>query len=259
LLRSFENLTIFNFDNVPGNLFRGVKFGSTNTNTANSIRGAITIALPSQGNRRITSLLRWRGAERQKLFQEAELFLSNVPLTNDYFPKVNSVMEALYGDIEKLPKLGELGTRKPSEFPLFVPASPRYFIPALKNPVDRNSQHTLYFKNQKDRDKAYLLINSSLMYWWWRVRDGGMTLSQETLLTLPMPDFCIDYDLVNLLELSEVENKVYKKNAGASRENVKHPQDLIQKLNQLIIPEYADRLLESHSNSEFNQLKFLRH
>jgi hypothetical protein len=58
ILNKFDNLTIFNFDNVPANIFRGVKFGSKNTNRANSIRVAITIALPGQGKRRITSLLR---------------------------------------------------------------------------------------------------------------------------------------------------------------------------------------------------------
>ena len=41
LLEYYENLTIFTFDNVPANMFKGIKFGSKNSNQANSIRAAI--------------------------------------------------------------------------------------------------------------------------------------------------------------------------------------------------------------------------
>nr|CRZ19172.1 DNA methyltransferase M.AluBI [Cellulosimicrobium cellulans] len=257
LLRSYSNLEILCFDNIPGNLFRGVKFGSRNSNTANSIRAAITVALPQPGVPSITSLMRWKGTERQRLFAEVERFKSHVPLTAEFFPKVSTVFEDLYRWTVELPRLGSLCQRTETEFPLHVPSAPRYFIPALKSPVARSSQRTLYFPNSAARDRAYLLINSSLMYWWWRVRDGGMTLSQETLLSMPLPDFAVRDDLVTRLELSEETNKVYKLNAGVSQENVKHSPELIADLNAHIVPIHAAPLLLTHLNSEFAQFEYL--
>ena len=92
------------------------------------------------------------------------------------------------------------------------------------------------------------------MYWWWRVRDGGMTLSLETLMSLPLPKFKIDTKLIAELEKSEKTNKVYKQNAGAAQENVKHPKILISKLNHAIIPKHAKLLVRLHENSEFTRL-----
>lgn len=99
-----------------------------------------------------------------------------------------------------------------------------------------------------------MLINSSLLYWWWRVRDGGMTLSLETLMSLPLPVFQIDLNIISELEKSERISKVYKQNAGAKQENVKHPKPLINKLNRIVTPEFAALLSALHDNSEFKAI-----
>jgi hypothetical protein len=226
---------------VPANIFRGIKFGSKNTNRANSIRVAITIALPGQGKQRITSLLRWRSAERDFMFKNIEKFLTDVRLTNKYFPKVSKQYKALYTNVTKNKRLGDIVTFDKTKFKLYVPSSPRYFIVALKKPVKRTSLKLIYFRNEKDRDYAYLLINSSFTYWWWRVRDGGMTLSLETLLSVPLLDFSLT-------------NKVYKQNAGEAQENVKHSLALLTKLNELVNREYSRILTQLHENSEFTRL-----
>ena len=132
--------------------------------------------------------------------------------------------------------------------------APLYFIPALKKPAKRASQKVLYFPNEENRDYAYMAINSSLLYWWWRVRDGGMTLSLETLLSLPLPEFKINKKIIADLEKSEKTSKVYKQNAGAAQENVKHPKALIDRLNHAVIPEYAKLLSSLHENSELTRL-----
>ena len=254
LLDKFKNLTIFNFDNVPANIFKGVKFGSKNTNRANSIRVAITIALPGKGKRRITSLLRWRSAERDFMFKNIEKFLSDVPLTKEYFPKVSKQYKSLYINVTKNKRIGDIVTFDKTKFKLYVPSSPRYFIVALKKPVKRTSLKLIYFRNEKDRDYAYLLINSSFTYWWWRVRDGGMTLSLETLLSVPLLEFSLNKKIINALEKSELTNKVYKQNAGEAQENVKHSQALLIKLNDLVYREDSKILSQLHENSEFTRL-----
>jgi hypothetical protein len=254
LLDKFSNLTIFNFDNVPANIFKGIKFGSKNTNKANSIRVSISIAIPGEGKKRITCLLRWRSSEREFLFANIESFLSEVDLTKDFFPKVSKHYESLYNDVSKNESLSKLVSSKKTIFTLYIPSSPRYFIVALKKRVKRGSIKQLYFRSEKDRDYAYLLINSSFSYWWWRLRDGGMTLSLETILSIPLLDFKLDKDLIQELEESEITNKVFKKNAGVKQYNVKHSQKLQLKLNKKLLPNYANLLSQLHENSEFTRL-----
>ena len=254
LLQNYSNLKIFTFDNVPANIFKGIKFGSTNSNQSNSIRAAIVVAMPGKGKPQITSLLRWRSTERKFLFKNIEEFLSDVVLTEQFFPKVSSDYKELYNKISSRSTLKELCVSKRTKFALHVPSAPRYFIPALKKPVKRASQKVLYFATEEDRNYAYMVINSSLLYWWWRVRDGGMTLSLETLTSLPLPEFKINKKIVLDLENSEKTSKVYKQNAGAAQENVKHPKSLIDKLNQAVIPEYAILLGRLHENSELTRL-----
>jgi hypothetical protein len=254
LLSKFSSLKIYAFDNIPGNIFYGVKFGSSNTNTANSIRAAIMVARKDGNARKITSLLRWKTSERKVMFSRLSDFLSEAPLTEDGFPKVSSVFQGLYKDLLNKPTLGELLSNAATEHVLYVPAAPRYFISALKSSVDRASMKTLYFRSEDDLNCAYLLLNSSLMYWWWRVRDGGMTLALETIKTLPVPRFQVMPGLVAKLERSETSNKVYKMNAGALHENVKHDLSLVSELNDLVAPQFSKRLLKTHENSELVQL-----
>jgi hypothetical protein len=254
LLSHFKNLTIFTFDNVPANIFKGIKFGSKNSNQANSMRAAIMIALPGVGKPRITSLIRWRSNERSELFSHAEEFLSDVTLTKEFFPKVSKDLKKLYQSTRKNQTLFSLLSGHKTDFPLYIPSAPRYFIPALKSPVKRTSLKVLYFRNNRDRDRAYMLINSSFAYWWWRVRDGGMTLSLETLNSLPLLDFPVSKKLVAALEASELTSKVYKQNAGAPQENVKHAKSLISELNRAIVPDFADVLGGLHDNSEVTKL-----
>ena len=250
LLNNYNKITIFNFDNVPANIFRGIKFGSKNSNTANSIRAAITVAQPGRGKRQITSLLRWRSHEREDLFRQAPRHLSSVEFSEVFFPKVSKRFEPLYSQVCQLPRLGGTISRTETPYSLFVPSSPRYFISALKKPVKRASQHEIFFNSAKDRDIAYLLLNSSFMYWWWRVRDGGMTLSLETILSCPLLEFKLNESLIRRLEESETKNKVYKQNAGAAQENVKHPKTLISALNKVVIPQFASLLGDIHENSD---------
>lgn len=200
--------------------------------------------------------MRWRSHERDYLFRHATRHLSSVELTEAFFPKVSKRFEEIYFDVCKLPRLGEKISKTPTEFSLFVPSSPRYFISALKSPVKRASQHEVFFSSSYDRDTAYLLMNSSLMYWWWRVRDGGMTLSQETIHSLPVPEFQLRKKLIADLVNSEKKNKVYKQNAGAAQENVKHPIELVQRLNSLVSPQHASLLIQVHRNSDIDQHVF---
>jgi tRNA1(Val) A37 N6-methylase TrmN6 len=251
LLKKYADLTIYCFDNVPDSIFKGVKFGSTNTNHANSVRAAIMIAGSNVKGHKITSLLRWQTAERAKMLDNLDVFLSDVTLTTKFFPKVSRFFEDYYNSLNLHKTLSRILSSQPSKYALYVPSSPRYFISALKKPVKRASIKTLYFNNEQDLNKAYILINSSHTYWWWRVKDGGMTLSQETLDSIPIIDFVPDKNLISALEQSEQENKVYKLNAGSYQENIKHPIELIDKITSILNNYKILSLCHKNSEMEF--------
>lgn len=254
ILKGHKALDVYCFDNVPDNIFSGFKFGSLNTNTANSTRAGVIVARNASTVRhRITPLLRWRSYERAHMFALASQFLTKVSFSETVFPKVGKELISLYQEVQTFErKLGDLLSERESGYSLQVPTTPRYFISANKRPVCRTSFRVLYFHSANDRDIAYILLNSSYMYWWWRVHDGGMTISEKTLLDLPIPtDFDNDrmHGLVDELERSERSSKVIKMNAGKAIENIKHPQELVLSLTKLLFPDYAQYLSKTHSNS----------
>ena len=253
LLDNFTGLDVYCFDNVPDNIFRGIKFGSKNTNTANSTRAGIIVAKQG-GNKqvfRITPLLRWRVKERQKLLASLDDYLVCIEPREDMFPKLQKELLPLYESSRKQGKiLAHLVSQQPTPHKLLVPSTPRYFISALKSEVERSSFKTLYFYSEREMNIAYILLNSSYMYWWWRVNDGGMTLSEKTLLTLPvMNDISVSKNLLTRIELSEKTNRVVKRNAGKDNENVKHNPSLVKEITSGLFPRFASALELVHNNS----------
>ncbi len=253
LMKNYHDMSIYCFDNVPDNIFRGIKFGSHNTNKVNSTRAGIMVAKQGDHARsfKITPLLRWRVRDRQKLLDSIDNFLVEITPKEDIFPKLQKDLLPLYEFTKKQHKmLAHLISKRPTPYRLMVPSTPRYFISALKKPVERSSFRTLYFYNERERDIAYLLLNSSYMYWWWRVNDGGMTISEKTLLSLPVLDHMrVDENLLSRIEHSETTNRVVKKNAGKDNENVKHDPLLITEINRKLFPRFASALGTLHSNS----------
>ncbi len=253
LLNNFSDIDVYCFDNVPDNIFRGIKFGSKNTNKANSTRAGIIVARQNNTKQvfRITPLLRWRVKERQKLLTSVDDYLVQIEPREDIFPKLQKELLPLYAFAKKQGKiLAHLVSQRPTQYRLIVPSTPRYFISALKISVERSSFKTLYFYSERERDIAYLLLNSSYMYWWWRINDGGMTISEKTLLTLPIIDeILIDKNLLSKIEQSEKTNIVIKRNAGKDNENVKHDPLLVKEINKCLFPRFANALETLHSNS----------
>lgn len=253
LLSNYNKIDVYCFDNVPDNIFRGIKFGSKNSNTANSTRAGIIVARQN-GNKktfRITPLLRWRVKERQRLLDTVDDFLVEVKPREDVFPKLQKGLVPLYDFAKQQNKmLAHLVSPRQTTFRLIIPTTPRYFISALKSEVERTSLKTLYFYTEKEMNIAYLLLNSSYMYWWWRVNDGGMTISEKTLMSLPViSDIQISKNLIARIEQSERTNRVVKRNAGKDNENVKHDPLLIREITNYLLPNYASALELVHNNS----------
>jgi predicted RNA methylase len=260
LVRRFEAMDIYCFDNVPDNVFRGVKFGSQNTNRVNSTRAAVLVARVGSSDaprrHRITPLLRWRSHERDELFASADDFLADLqPDELRAFPKVSSALVPLHrAMVACATTIGDLTVPGPSAYPLDVPVTPRYFLSAVKRVLDRGHAHRLFFATAADRDRAYVVLNSSLAYWWWRVYEGGITVSKSILASVPVPPLSHLGELVAALEVSEGENVVVKRNAGRPNENVKHPWRLLRELNRAVAPDFVDALLATHANSHVSPI-----
>lgn len=258
LLERYATLDIYCFDNIPDSIFKGVKFGTTNTNTANSTRASVIVATQSGTERRaITPLLRWGSAERSAMFAHADKFLHKAPFSEAVFPKTTASLSSFYRqvhDADAWEPLDRYLVPGPTDYALVVPSTPRYFTSAVKRPLNRSSFHTLYFASQEDRDRAYPYLNSSMLYWWWRVHDGGMTLSSHTVRSLPLPRrLRMEPSLVAALETSEQRNLVVKKNAGKDNENVRHPADLVDQLNRHYFgDDVAEELSRVHANSHLS-------
>jgi hypothetical protein len=262
LVRRLESMDVYCFDNVPDNVFRGVKFGSQNSNRVNSTRAAVLVGLtgdvaaaaPAPRRHRITPLLRWRAHERAELFAAADDFLADLQADEDRaFPKVGAALVPLHrAMLECDTTIRDLTASEPTAYPLDVPVTPRYFLSAVKRVLDRGHVHRLYFRDAETRDRAAIVLNSSLAYWWWRAYEGGITVSRTILLSVPVPISAADPALVTALEASEADNVVVKRNAGRPNENVKHPWRLLRMLNQAVAPDDVDALLATHANSHLS-------
>jgi hypothetical protein len=227
------------FDNVPDTVFRGYKYGSTNTSKTNFVRAAITTSAPGEAGWRVTPILRWTARSRTRLWREARSDL--LPLRTGpagEWVKLMRGTEAVWEHLAAANRtLTDLISFTPTPHQLTVAATPRYYISASRRQLDRGSKHTLYFRTERDQDLAYLLLNSSLPYWWWRSLEGGITLSLRTLRSLPIPSGLVpDRGLMERLEASERSDLVTKLNAGRLNENVRRPRDLVNAIDRHVLP-----------------------
>jgi hypothetical protein len=131
---------------------------------------------------------------------------------------------------------------KKSNYPIYITNSPRYFITASSKKLDRSGQIEIFMKDEDSYNKAFIMLNSSYLYWWWRTCDSSLSLTKRTLLSLPWINFEYNYEIIEKIKISELNNKVYKKNAGKLQENIKHPKELVMSLNSLFISENLIKL-----------------
>lgn len=243
---------VYVFDNVPDTLFRGYKFGSSNTSKTNFVRAAITVCAPNADSWRITPIIRWKTAVRATMFEQCPRLLA--PLRhgrNGEWAKLSPGQAKIWDSLvnERL-TLSDLVVKGPTSFSLDVATTPRYFISAAFRMLDRTTKVTLYFASAADRDRAAVVLNSSIPYLWWRALDGGVTLPRRVLMSVPMPEIPNVGRLISALRRSEQENVVVKLNAGRSNENIKHPQWLVDQINEIVIPGGED-LDVLYSNNMF--------
>lgn len=238
---------IVSFDNVPGNIFAGRKFGIFNTNTSNSVRAAITVVENTENLKgfRTSHFIRFKNIERQKLLNKKTLesFLNDeYQIVSSHKPmyfKCNNTLSKVYKIWEgkSTAHLSDY-VNETGQYLLSMPNTCRYVTVASSKELKRSGQIILHFVDKDVYNFVYCLINSSFAYWYWRLYDGGITYQKGLLLSIPIFfDLLTDEnkkffaDTAN--EMKNLENSciVTKSNVGV-QENLKFPKKYRDKINQ---------------------------
>lgn len=228
------------FDNVPGNIFCGRKHGIFNTNTANSVRAAISVFNKNDKEKgyRVTPLIRFKNIERNNVLNHTRLEMmlnpeiQTINNQNSAFRKIEPHMTSLYNSwVEKSNfLLKDLIKNDENNLAIDMPNTCRYFTTASSKKLSRGGSITIYAKNLETYYFIYCFINSSFAYWWWRIYDGGITYPLSLLKAMPMPFNLLtvedkEFFKNTALEMIDNESKyvIKKVNAGVIQENIKFP------------------------------------
>lgn len=253
------NGEIYSFDNVPATLFNGRKQGVFNTNTANGVRASILVFNKSLNKGyRLSHLIRFKTDERKKIInidyikKQLGLRIQDLKRPLKCFKELESFVEKIEGPMTLASLLEEDKNKYKKKYCIHVNSSARYFIVGSSKELNRNGKIDLYAKNESSYYLLYALLNSSYVYLWWRMLDGGILISKNLLLSIPLPSIdCLSNDIINYCKrLIKEESKylVYKKNAGTMQESIKFPVKYRSKLNKMMFGDVPFDLI--HSNKE---------
>lgn len=243
---------VVSFDNVPGNIFCGRKHGVFNSNTANSVRAAITVIQKSETKHgfRISPLIRFKNEERERLLLRSVL--------EETLPNQHQIITKERKSFEKIDKgltnvfdmwvsksdytVKDFVTKENSNYLIDMPNTCRYFTTASGRKLNRSGSITVNVLDKEKYEFLYCFINSSFAYWWWRIYDGGITYPIGLFNNMPLPyNLLSDEDKIFFSKMTErlrnEENDyiIIKMNAGVPQENIKFPEKYRNEINKRIL------------------------
>ncbi len=245
LMNNFSGF-IVSFDNVPGNIFYGRKHGIFNSNTSNSVRAAITVTnKEKEFGYKVSPLIRFKNEERKLMldnkFLEKLIYTKRqiIDKNNSMYAKCDERLSHIYEKWYSYSnKILAHYICESGKYIISMPNTCRYYTSALNKKMNRNGQITIHLDNKDVFNFIYCLINSSFVYWFWRIFDGGITYPKGLLLKLPMfYDKISDEENLFFKEITEemlsLSNTyiVTKNNVGV-QENIKFPRIYRDKLNR---------------------------
>jgi hypothetical protein len=151
-------------------------------------------------------------------------------------------LETLYSAwIEKSHETMESLIDEQGDLVLSMPNTCRYFTSAANKMMNRNGQIVLRFSDIDKFSYVYCMINSSFVYWHWRIYDGGITYPKKLLMNLPVFYSILTEEDKEFFrntagEMISVSQQyiVTKSNVGV-QENIKFPRQYRDKINKKII------------------------
>lgn len=228
--------TIFSFDNVPGNIFKGKKFGIFNSNTANSTRAAITILNPQESGYLVSPFIRFKTADRAAILNVEYLdsLLPSVRQQGFYYRYFKEDEKWVQEWLQSEMRFADLLSKEETEWRLDFSTSCRYFTVAAKRELQRDGKFVLYFKGEQEYYWGYAILNSDLCYYWHRMCNGGITYPLSLLKEMPIPASKECRSLCEEIMREEPSFLAYKTNAGKVQETVKLPACLRLRLTELV-------------------------
>lgn len=268
---------IWSYDIVPSGMFCGRKHGIFNTNHANSVRAAIVLtSSENKGDGFVTApMLRWHADERPMLFEASrDVMPSDMPdVCSEHgaepWMKAPHVIKKMFDRMmshNDTTTIGSISAIVDSDVTegnvIYIQTSLRYYTSASRRRPNRSSMTALSFDDETNMFLAYLTLNSTVAYAWWRMYDGGITITKALLKTIPVFRGAVDIDAVvqqaKALMSTENEHVNIKMNAGKPNEGIKFPQSVLDENTALLIPELTEderRFMTAfHSSSLADQM-----
>lgn len=181
------------YDNIPDGLFAGsAKTESTNTNKVVSQRVCIVNWQRATRPSRImhaSHFLRWNREFRDYVFENLTFGTFLMPTNGTWMALGSPLAVSAFSKLHdgKIPCMGDLYAESGEEF-LQLGATPRYFISAVPEELNRSGLVELRFKDRRAREIAECVYNSNLFYWYWRISGDGFHLTRTTLESFPCPE-----------------------------------------------------------------------
>lgn len=243
---------IVSFDNIPGNIFYGKKHGVFNTNTANSVRAAITVFRRStvEHGFRISPLIRFKNEERSNLLRR-QILEETLPDAYQVVSDQKTMFEKVGKDLNDVfdtwiyrstYTVNDFISNEETPYRIYMPNTCRYYTAASARKLNRTGALSINVTGEEEFRFLYCFIYSSFTYWWWRIYDGGITYPLKLLQRMPLPfNLLTDDDkqffTATAERLMNEENNytTTKMNAGAPQENIKVPAEYRENINQRIL------------------------
>lgn len=242
---------VVSFDNVPGNIFNGRKYGVFNSNKGNSVRAAITVVENKYNKKgfRFSPLIRFKTDERTKMLNNRYL----ESLINNRYQLVDSKRKAYYKcHIELMNVLDKwecnsdqrmgniINTR--DGYKIYVPTTCRYFTVGSKKNLNRDGKRIVHVTDKEKYNYVYCMLNSTFTYWYWRLYDGGINCPLTIINSIPIFYNKLTKeqkekinDIAEEMQKNEYKYLTYKMNAGKKQENIKFPIEYRNRINKLFL------------------------
>jgi hypothetical protein len=192
LLDGCRHVLSSTFDDRPSKLFDGIHHA----------RIAILIAdkgLPQDGIF-VTSYMKWYKDERASLFTRLNYFRDpGIGKQLDVFPKIGRALEASLSQkvIGQSNVLGALVSKAETDFRIYykitgvghwftiTTRAPRFFREGVESSSSR--EESICFADARARDIAFVLMNSSLFYWFYQLRTNCRDFNPSDFRGFPLP------------------------------------------------------------------------
>lgn len=240
------------FDNIPGTIFCGRKHGIFNTNTANSVRAAVTVLHRSseESGFRVSPLIRFKNRERNSVLK-CDVLEKTLPDRRQLVGGRNTMFAKVgrkhYGIFEAWTEKSRFVVRDfisgdGAGRLIDMPNTCRYYTTASGRKLSRTGSITVHVADKDRHSFLYCMINSSFAYWWWRIYDGGITYPINLFYSMPVPFNLLDdsdrkFFALTAKKMMAEEDRfiVTKMNAGGLQENIKFPEQYRNKINRKLL------------------------